>query len=121
MGIAGHGTLDNGKINMHKMNTLKIASYQMNATVGDLIGNTDKLINQINLAIKQKADIFIALELAISGYPPEDLLLREGFYRSCHKQLDRILKVDGITMLIGCPYRIGTDSFNSLFVISWSL
>lgn len=117
MVITWHGTLDNGKINMQMMNTLKIASYQMNAIVGDLIGNTDKLINQINLAIEQKADVFIAPELAISGYPPEDLLLRESFYQSCHKQLERILQIDGITMLIGCPYRIGVDNFNSLFVI----
>lgn len=99
------------------MNTLKVAIYQMNATVGDLTGNTDKLIEQINLSIEQNADIFIAPELAISGYPPEDLLLRESFYHNCHIELERILQIDGITMVIGCPYRIGTDNFNSLFVI----
>ena len=96
---------------------LKIAIYQMNSIVGDLSGNTDKLIAQINQAKSCAAQLFIAPELAIAGYPPEDLLLREDFYRRCLIELDRLLEIDGITMLIGCPYRVGQENFNSLFML----
>ncbi len=98
-------------------NKLNIAVYQMNATVGDLSGNTTRIIEQIQKAIKAKADIFIAPELAICGYPPEDLLLRTDFYLKSQQELDKLLNIDGITIVVGCPYRIGSDNFNSLFVI----
>lgn len=102
---------------MKEKKSLKIALYQMNPIIGDLEGNTDKLIRQIKEAIAAGADIFIAPELAISGYPPEDLLLREDFYHKSRLQLDRLLNIDGITLVIGCPYRIGGDNFNSLMVL----
>lgn len=96
---------------------IKLAVYQMNSTVGDLTGNTDKLIYQINIAKANGADVFIAPELAISGYPPEDLLLRSDFYLRSQRELDRMLAIDGITILIGCPYRSGGENYNSLFVL----
>lgn len=96
---------------------LKIAVYQMNSIVGDLKGNTDKLIQQITSAKANHADVFMAPELAISGYPPEDLLLRPDFYNQAQCQLDRLLEIDGITLLIGCPYHSNNENFNSLFVI----
>ncbi len=96
---------------------IKLAIYQMNSTVGDLTGNTDKLIQQINIAKANGADVFIAPELAISGYPPEDLLLRSDFYLRSQRELDRVLAIDGVTMLIGCPYRSGADNYNSLFIL----
>lgn len=96
---------------------LKIALYQMNATVGDLAGNIGKLMYQISQAIQNKADVFIAPELAVSGYPPEDLLLRPDFYIQAKKYLDQFLSINGITLVLGCPYRIGTENFNSVFII----
>lgn len=96
---------------------IKLAVYQMNSIVGDLAGNTDKLIQQINIAKANGADVFIAPELAISGYPPEDLLLRSDFYLRSQRELDRLLAIDGITMLIGCPYRSGRENYNSLFIL----
>jgi len=105
-------------IDMSENKLLKIAVYQMNSIVGDLDGNTEKLINHINQAKLNNADIFIAPELAICGYPPEDLLLRRDFYLRSKEQIDRLLLIDGIIMIIGCPYRIGTDNFNSLLVLS---
>lgn len=96
---------------------LKIASYQFNSIVGDLQGNTDNLIQTIHEAKKEGADVFVAPELSVCGYPPEDLLLRPQFYVDCMAQLDKFLDIDGITMLIGCPYKIGGDNFNSVFVL----
>ena len=98
-------------------NGIKIALYQMNSCVGDLIGNTNKLIQQITEAKSSGADLFLAPELAISGYPPEDLLLRKDFYVRCIHELDRVLAIDGITMVIGCPHRSGDENFNSLYVL----
>lgn len=96
---------------------LTVAVYQMNAIVGDLLGNTDKLLKQIAQAKAKGAEVFIAPELALCGYPAEDLLLRADFYLKCNQQLERLLRVDGITLVIGCPYRIGMDNFNSALVI----
>ena len=58
---------------------MKIAIAQINTTVGDLQGNYNKITEYINKAKKAKCDIVVFPELAISGYPPEDLLLKEKF------------------------------------------
>lgn len=97
---------------------MKIALYQMNAIVGDLVGNTNKLIHQINIAKQNGANLFIATELAICGYPPEDLLLRSDFYAQCANQLNRLTEVYDINLLIGCPTRFDNNNYNSLYLIS---
>lgn len=97
---------------------MKIAIAQFNATVGDLIGNTDQIIKQMYAAREQGADILLLPELAICGYPPEDLLLRQAFYTACEQQLDRILAVaDGITVVVGHPRQIGQERFNMISVV----
>lgn len=97
---------------------MKIALYQMNAIVGDLVGNTDKLIRQINIAKNNGVNLFIAPELAICGYPPEDLLLRHDFYTQCVTQLKRLLHFHDIDLLIGCPTNCDKYNYNSLYLIS---
>ncbi len=58
---------------------LRIALAQVNVTVGDLVGNTRKIINSMQQAYAAGAHIVCFPELALSGYPPEDLLLKPGF------------------------------------------
>ena len=58
---------------------MKLALAQINSTVGDLSGNSKKIIDNINRAKREKADLVIFPELAVTGYPPEDLLLKPQF------------------------------------------
>ncbi|MEI6845876.1 MAG: nitrilase-related carbon-nitrogen hydrolase, partial [Candidatus Firestonebacteria bacterium] len=58
---------------------MRIALCQINTTVGDFAGNTAKIIEYIEKAKASKADICVFPELAVTGYPPEDLLLRQKF------------------------------------------
>ena len=71
---------------------MKIFLGQNNYIIGDLQGNTDKIIHDIHLAKEQKADIAIFSELAICGYPPDDFLLFHDFIEGMQKQLERIIK-----------------------------
>ena len=58
---------------------MKIALAQINCTVGDLAGNAAQILDCANRAKAQGATLLVTPELALSGYPPEDLLLRDGF------------------------------------------
>ena len=62
---------------------MKIAIAQINCTVGDLAGNVTRILDFAARARAQSADILLTPELALCGYPPEDLLLRDDFYRDC--------------------------------------
>ena len=61
------------------MRSLRIALAQMNSTVGDLEGNVAKILHSVRKARTAGADIVVFPELAITGYPPEDLLLKTRF------------------------------------------
>lgn len=60
---------------------LRIAIAQINSTVGDLKGNSRKVIENVQRAETFAADIIVFPELALTGYPPEDLLMKPGFVR----------------------------------------
>lgn len=94
---------------------MKIALAQINITVGDLAGNADKIIRYAQDAQRNHAaDLAVFPELAICGYPPEDLLFREGFVDGCLLQLRRIAAVCGdIDLLVGVPRRDGYTLYNS--------
>ena len=64
---------------------MKIALAQCDFTVGDLSGNFQRALDRIADARSQSAAAVLFPELAISGYPPEDLLLRPGFMRRSHE------------------------------------
>jgi NAD+ synthase (glutamine-hydrolysing) len=66
---------------------MKIAIAQINATVGDLAGNVARIAEYAARAKQQGADLVVTPELALCGYPPEDLLLREDFIEACDKAL----------------------------------
>ncbi len=61
------------------MKKIRIAAVQMNSTVGDFEGNRDKILHHINNAVKAEADIVVFPEMAITGYPPEDIVTRTDF------------------------------------------
>ena len=66
-------------------NPLKIALAQINCLVGDIKGNADKIIDFANRAHLQGASLVITPELALCGYPPEDLLFRDDFNACCER------------------------------------
>ena len=64
------------------MNRLRIALCQLNTTVGDLDGNTARILDALGTAETAGADLAAFPELAITGYPPEDLVLKPGDRKS---------------------------------------
>lgn len=97
---------------------MQIAIAQLNATVGDLTGNADKIIKFVDQAKQKGAQLVITPELALCGYPPEDLLLRQDFITANEKKLDQIAsKVHDITCIIGHPKQIDGKLYNAASII----
>ena len=90
------------------MTTLNILMAQMNTLVGDFTGNTDRVIETISqVRGRDGVTVVVFPELTLSGYPPEDLLLRPSVERRVGQSLDRILDaVEGdLYVVIGYPRR----------------
>ena len=99
--------------------SLKIAIAQINATVGDLAGNAARILDFARRAKAQGADLLLTPELALCGYPPEDLLLREDFYAACEQELDAIASnLRGISVLVGHPMTRDGKCFNAATLIT---
>jgi NAD+ synthase (glutamine-hydrolysing) len=97
---------------------VKIAIAQINCTVGDLPGNTAKILEYCERARSAGAALVITPELALCGYPPEDLLLRDGFYSDCEAALSSLAsRVHGVTLVVGHPHRSGEKCYNAASVI----
>ncbi|MCH9639228.1 MAG: NAD+ synthase [Betaproteobacteria bacterium] len=97
---------------------MKIAIAQINCTVGDIAGNALKIIDAVYQAKQSGADLVITPELALSGYPPVDLLLRETFCRACAEALVELCKkVTDITLVIGHPSNQDGKLYNTASVI----
>jgi NAD+ synthase (glutamine-hydrolysing) len=83
---------------------MRLALAQLDTVVGDLAGNRTLIIDAIRDARAAGADLVLFPELAVTGYPPEDLLLRPGFVKAARASLDEIAPAtEGITALVGCP------------------
>ena len=85
------------------MATLKIAVAQINCTVGDLAGNAAQILAAAAQARDAGADLVVTPELALCGYPPEDLLLRPDFYRACRYELERLAAAAPLPLIVGHP------------------
>ncbi len=97
---------------------MKIAIAQINCTVGDLAGNAAKIADYAQRAREQGASILLTPELSLCGYPPEDLLLRAGFYQACDAALhDLAQQVHGITLIVGHPHVAGERHYNAASVL----
>ena len=84
------------------MTNLRIALAQINVTVGDIDGNTGKIKDALDRARNEKANIVLFPELALAGYPPEDLLLKPGFVAANRTALESLLPhTQGLTAVIG--------------------
>src|SRR3712207_5133958 len=97
---------------------LRIALAQVNARVGDLEGNAAKVREYLDRARDAGADVVLFPELVVTGYPPEDLLLKEHFLRDAAEAVEAIARdADGIVALVGFPER-ADDVHNALAVLA---
>jgi NAD+ synthase (glutamine-hydrolysing) len=90
---------------------VRVALAQINATVGDLAGNAARIVDATRAAHAQGARLVVAPELALSGYPPEDLLLRPAFMTACAEALQGIANAladcAGLHLVVGHPHQFG--------------
>ncbi|EGJ12486.1 MULTISPECIES: NAD+ synthase [Rubrivivax] len=90
---------------------MKVALAQFNAVVGDLAGNSRRLEDAARRAYAQGARLVLAPELALTGYPPEDLLLRPAFMQACADALAALADVlrdcEGLHLVVGHPHQFG--------------
>lgn len=97
--------------------TLRVALAQINVTVGDLTANADKIIEWSRRADACGADIVAFPELALTGYPPEDLVLKPDFVERNRKELNRIAaEIDDLTAVVGFVDS-DTDIYNAAALI----
>ncbi len=97
---------------------MKLAIAQINCTVGDLSANAAKISDYANRARQQGASLLLTPELSLCGYPPEDLLLREGFYHACDVALqDLAQQIKGISVVVGHPHEVDGKRYNAASVL----
>jgi NAD+ synthase (glutamine-hydrolysing) len=98
---------------------LRCVLAQLNLVVGDVDGNTTRIVDAAVAARDlYHAEVVLVPELAVSGYPPEDLLFHSGMRLQVGRSLDRLKQeVRGITLIAGYPEYVGTKIFNSAAVI----
>jgi NAD+ synthase (glutamine-hydrolysing) len=95
---------------------MRLALAQINTVVGDLEGNRQRIFDALDDARDARADLILLPELAVTGYPPEDLLLRPGFLRASKHSLAEIARsVRGIVALVGTPH-LDSDLYNACAV-----
>jgi NAD+ synthase (glutamine-hydrolysing) len=95
---------------------MRLALAQINTVVGDLDGNRDRILHGLEEAKEAHADVVLFPELAITSYPPEDLLLRPGFIRAAEQTLEEIARAcRGIVALVGTPH-FDRDLYNACAV-----
>ncbi len=99
---------------------LTIALAQINPTVGDLAGNLVKIHKAYREAAEAGADLVIASELVVTGYPPEDLVLKPSFQAAVKEAVRSLvadLREDGPGLLVGAPWREGDALYNAALLL----
>jgi NAD+ synthase (glutamine-hydrolysing) len=95
---------------------MRLALAQINTVVGDLDGNAERIGRRLAEAKEQQADLVVFPELAVTGYPPEDLLLRPSFVQAAQAKAEALAReARGIVALIGVPW-FDRDLYNACAV-----
>ena len=101
--------------------SIKIEIAQINPIVGDLSNNAQQIIDLSRKAFESGVHLLIFPELVLCGYPPEDLLLREGFITQVETEIERIRKQlpEAMSIVFGSPTRIDECLYNSAILIQY--
>jgi len=103
---------------MRDARLLRVLVAQLNLTVGDVDGNAARIIGVLHQAQGGGVDVAVFPELAVSGYPPEDLLMRPSFMAECEAAIGEIAAATcGLTAIVGFPDRVGDDVANAAAVL----
>ncbi len=95
---------------------MKIKLQQQNYTIGDIAGNTHKIIQAIEQAKTESVKLIVFTELAVCGYPPRDFLYFDDFIEKCEAACEKIREAtSGIAVIIGTPTRNLPDAGKPLF------
>jgi NAD+ synthase len=97
---------------------LTIALAQINPSVGDLQGNREKIRDYRKRAAAAKADLVMFPELCVSGYPPEDLVLRPAYQEDCRRIVNDLVADNGIPMIIGAPWAESGRLYNAALLVA---
>ncbi len=100
--------------------TLRIATAQLNPTVGDVSGNLSLAREARADAAKHGADLVLFTELFIAGYPPEDLVLKPAFVEACDNAIQELAKDTadgGPAVIIGSPLKRQTGLHNAVVLL----
>jgi NAD+ synthase (glutamine-hydrolysing) len=97
---------------------VRLALCQINATVGDIAGNVERVRDGLRAARERQADLVLFPELALTGYPPEDLLLKEHFLAdACAALTEVAADTRGLVAIVGFPER-AEDVYNAAAVLA---
>ncbi|MES1155852.1 MAG: nitrilase-related carbon-nitrogen hydrolase, partial [Pseudorhodoplanes sp.] len=104
----------------HPADRLAIAMAQLNAVVGDVAGNADKVRKARAKAAADKADLIIFPELFIAGYPPEDLVLKPAFQAACRDAVEALARETadgGPAVIVGTPWVEAGKLYNAIALL----
>jgi NAD+ synthase (glutamine-hydrolysing) len=101
------------------MTRLRVALAQINPTVGDLTGNAERIVEAIARAEEAEADLVVLPELAVTGYPPEDLVLKPGFVADNLAALDKVAAATSRTVAVVGFVDRESDLFNAAAVCAF--
>lgn len=102
---------------------MRVLAAQINPTIGDLTGNTKRILQSIERGKREGANLVVFPEMALSGYPPEDFILLPHFMDEVAKKLEEIVKeTQGIAAIVGLPrynpHQLEKTLYNSAALIS---
>ena len=99
---------------------MKILLAQLNNTVGDIEGNISKVYEILDGAYDQNADLVVFSELYLSGYPPEDLVLKKSFVQECRKGLNKLVlysEEKKLGLIVGLPIYENDNLYNAVAIV----
>jgi NAD+ synthase len=102
------------------VDSLVISAAQLDPTVGDIAGNVAKLRRALAEARGQGADLLVATEMFVAGYPPDDLVLKPAFVAACQSAVTRFARetADGPAVLFGTPWRQDGKLYNAAALLA---
>ena len=105
---------DDARIHGDTEENMKLAIAQINCVLGDLSANVAKILRYAEDARLAGVELMLTPELSLCGYPPEDLLLRDGFFHACRKALvDLAATISGISVIVGHPHEQDGKRYNA--------